>query len=90
MTDRAMEAFLCESADEATELANAVMDDVETIDEEAGAISNRLQDSEVARSGMVVLVVDSVSSTAEYGGSIAESALQKATESPRPRRVCAE
>jgi len=90
VTDRAMEAFLCESADEATELANAVMDDVETVDEKAGAISNRLQDPEVARSGTVALVVDSVSSTAEYGGSIAESALQKAAGCPRPQRVYTE
>ena len=88
--DRAMEAFLCEDSTEATELANAVMDDTAAVNERAGRIDSRLQDAATDRNETVTLVVDSVSSTAEYGGSIAESALQKATESPRPRRVCAE
>ena len=88
--DRAMEAFLCEDPTEATELANAVMDDTVAVNERAGRINSRLQDAATDRNETVTLVVDSVSSTAEYGGSIAESALQKATESPRPRRVCAE
>jgi len=88
--DRAMEAFLCEDPTEATELANAVMDDTAAVNERAGRINSRLQDAATDRNETVTLVVDSVSSTAEYGGSIAESALQKATESPRPRRVYAE
>ena len=85
-----MEAFLCEDPTEATELANAVMDDIAAVNKRAGRINSRLQDAATDRNETVTLVVDSISSTAEYGGSIAESALQKATESPRPRRVCAE
>ena len=90
VTDRAMEAFRCERPAEATELANAVMDDAAAIDERAGRIGSRLRDPETDGTRTVALVVDSISSTAEYGGSIAESALQKATKSPRPRRVYAE
>ena len=83
--DRAMEAFLCEDPTEATELANAVMDDTAAVNERAGRINSRLQDAATDRNETVALVVDSISSTAEYGGSIAESARQKTTESPQLR-----
>jgi phosphate transport system protein len=83
--DRTMAAFFSENPDAAAARANEAMDDVESIDEDAGAISSNLHEPDADRARTVALVVDSIASTAEYGGSIAESARQKTTESPQLR-----
>jgi len=81
--ETAMDALLTGDSDEAVSLASSARADLSDIDErarEVGDVIRELGDAELARS--LTLVVDSLSRTADYGGNIAESALQKAAPSP--------
>jgi phosphate uptake regulator len=81
--ETAMDALLTEDADEAVSLATEARADLPAIDARArdvGDVIRNLDDPELAQS--LALVVDSLSRTADYGGNIAESALQKAAPSP--------
>ncbi|MFB6151253.1 MAG: PhoU domain-containing protein, partial [Haloarculaceae archaeon] len=77
--ETAMDALLADDSDEAVALATEAREDLPEIDErarEVGDVIRDLDDPELAQS--LALVVDSLSRTADYGGNIAESALQKA------------
>jgi len=81
--ETAMDALLEEDSDEAVSLATNARADLPDIDERARDVDDAirdLDDPELAQS--LGLVVDSLSRTADYGGNIAESALQKAAPSP--------
>jgi phosphate uptake regulator len=81
--ETAMDALLTEDSDEAVSLATEARADLPAIDARArdvGDVIRNLEDPELAQS--LALVVDSLSRTADYGGNIAESALQKAAPSP--------
>jgi len=81
--ETAMDALLTEDSDEAVSLATEARADLPAIDARArdvGDVIRNLDDPELAQS--LALVVDSLSRTADYGGNIAESALQKAAPSP--------
>ncbi|WP_436911841.1 PhoU domain-containing protein [Halosimplex marinum] len=81
--ETAMDALLEDDPDEAVELATEARADLPDIDERARDVDDvirDLDDPELAQS--LGLVVDSLSRTADYGGNIAESALQKAAPSP--------
>jgi phosphate uptake regulator len=81
--ETAMDALLSENSDEAVDLASDARADLPAIDARArdvGDVIRDLEDAELAQS--LALVVDSLSRTADYGGNIAESALQKAAPSP--------
>ncbi|MFB6139325.1 MAG: PhoU domain-containing protein [Halosimplex sp.] len=81
--ETAMDALLEDDADEAVALATEARADLPEIDERARDVDDvirDLDDPELAQS--LGLVVDSLSRTADYGGNIAESALQKAAPSP--------
>jgi phosphate uptake regulator len=81
--ETAMDALLADDADEAVELAQEARSDLPDIDERARDVDDvirSLDEPELAQS--LGLVVDSLSRTADYGGNIAESALQKAAPSP--------
>jgi phosphate uptake regulator len=81
--ETAMDALLEDEPDEAVELATEARADLPDIDERARDVDDvirDLDDPELAQS--LGLVVDSLSRTADYGGNIAESALQKAAPSP--------
>ncbi|MEF8851652.1 MAG: PhoU domain-containing protein [Haloarculaceae archaeon] len=81
--ETAMDALLTDDSDEAVELASDARADLPAIDARArdvGDVIRSLDDPELAQS--LALVVDSLSRTADYGGNIAESALQKAAPSP--------
>jgi len=78
-----MDALLTEDSEEAVELATEARAAIPNIDDrarEVGEVIRDLDDAELAQS--LALVVDSLSRTADYGGNIAESALQKAAPSP--------
>ncbi len=80
--ETAMDALLAEDSDTAVDLARearAAIRDVEATVREVDAEIHEL-DPQTAQ--VLGLVVDSLSRTADYGGNIAESALQKAA--PRP------
>ncbi|WP_436927012.1 PhoU domain-containing protein [Halosimplex amylolyticum] len=81
--ETAMDALLEDDSDRAVELATEARADLPDIDDRARNVDDvirDLADPELAQS--LGLVVDSLSRTADYGGNIAESALQKAAPSP--------
>lgn len=83
IVEEAMDAFLEDEGDRATRLANQAREDVEAIDEHTRTVDDRIRDLDDAHQAQFLgLVVDSLSRTADYGGNIAETALQKAA--PRP------
>ncbi|MFC7187655.1 phosphate signaling complex PhoU family protein [Halorubrum yunnanense] len=80
--DTAMDALFADDSDEATRLANEARTGVRAIDERVRAIDELLRDLDPARAQLLGLVVDSVLRSADYGGNIAETALQKAAPAP--------
>jgi phosphate uptake regulator len=82
VVETAMDALLAEDTEEAVELANEAMMHIETVDERARETDDLLRTLDTQRVGRLGLVVDSLSRSADYGGNIAETALQKAA--PRP------
>ncbi|ELZ96828.1 ABC transport system regulatory protein [Haloferax mucosum ATCC BAA-1512] len=77
-----MDALFAEDSSEATRLANESREDVQAIDERARSIDELLRGLDPARAQLLGLIVDSVSRSADYGGNIAETALQKAAPTP--------
>ena len=73
--DTAMDALLAEDNDEAARLANEARTGVRAIDE-------LLRGLDPTRAQLLGLVVDSVLRSADYGGNVAETALQKAAPTP--------
>jgi phosphate uptake regulator len=78
----AMEALLDEDSDRATRLANEARDRVMEINERSREVDRQIRELNPQQARLLGLVVDSLSRSADYGGNIAESALQKAA--PRP------
>jgi phosphate uptake regulator len=78
----AMDALLEDDPDDATRLANDARNSVLEIDEYTRGIDELLHGLEPEDTQNLGLVVDSLSRSADYGGNIAETALQKAA--PRP------
>ena len=78
----AMDALLEEDPDDATRLANEARNSVLEIDEYTRRVDELLENVESEDAQHLGLVVDSLSRSADYGGNIAETALQKAA--PRP------
>lgn len=82
--DTAMSALFSEDSNDATELGNDARAAIPEIDEHARAIDDLLRDLEPRQAQHLGLIVDSLSRSADYGGNIAETALQKAAPSPVP------
>ncbi|MFB6138432.1 MAG: PhoU domain-containing protein, partial [Halobacteriaceae archaeon] len=80
--DTAMDALFAEDPDEATRLANQARQDVLAIDDHARTINDLLRDLEPREAQHLGLVVDSLSRSADYGGNVAETALQNAAPEP--------
>ncbi|WP_299269980.1 phosphate signaling complex PhoU family protein [Halorientalis sp.] len=80
--EAAMNALLEDDAEEATRLATEARSRIRPIDDSARDIDDRIHQLDSQTAQVLGLVVDSLSRTADYGGNIAESALQKAA--PRP------
>jgi phosphate uptake regulator len=80
--DMAMEALFLDDSDEATRQANEARESVQVIDEHARVIDDLLRDLAPPRAQLLGLVVDSLSRSADYGGNVAETALQKAAPTP--------
>jgi hypothetical protein len=77
-----MAALFAEESTEATKTGNRAREAVQEIDERARAIDALLRELDPSRAQLLGLVVDSVSRSADYGGNIAETALQKAAPTP--------
>jgi phosphate uptake regulator len=82
VVDTGMDALFEEENVEATQMANDARQRVQEIDERARSIDELLRDLDPARAQMLGLIVDSVSRSADYGGNVAETALQKAAPTP--------
>ncbi len=66
----------------ATRLANEARTGVGEIDDRARVIDDQLRELDPTRARHLGLIVDSLSRSADYGGNIAETALQKAAPAP--------
>ncbi len=80
--DMAMDALLEDDAEKATRLANDARHRVETADERAREVDALIRDLDPQQAQLLGLVVDSLNRSADYGGNIAETALQKAAPKP--------
>ena len=80
--DTAMDALFQDDNDQASRLANEARTGVRAIDERVRAIDELLRDLDPARAQLLGLVVDSVLRSPDYGGNVAETALQKAAPTP--------
>lgn len=83
IVEDALDAFLVDDGERAMELATGVLARTEQIDEYAGAIDDRLRGVEPSDAQLLGLIVDSLSRIGDYGGNVAETALQRAAPSPR-------
>ncbi|MDQ2051067.1 phosphate uptake regulator PhoU [Natronolimnohabitans sp. A-GB9] len=80
--EQSMDALFAKEGDEATDLGHDALESVREIDEHTRRIDDILRDLEPVQVQSLGLVLDSLSRSADYGGNIAETALQKAA--PRP------
>ncbi|SDK84214.1 phosphate uptake regulator PhoU [Natronorubrum texcoconense] len=80
--EQSMDALFAEDSDEATKLGHEALESVLEIDEHTRTIDDMLRDLEPVQAQSLGLILDSLSRSADYGGNIAETALQKAA--PRP------
>lgn len=81
--EEAMDALLEDDSSEATRLANDARDKVTAIDDHTRSIDELIREhADPVQAQLLGLIVDSLSRTADYGGNIAETALQMAA--PRP------
>jgi len=80
--DMAMDALLEEDAERATRLANDARQRVEAADERAREVDALVRDLDPQQAQLLGLVVDSLNRSADYGGNIAETALQNAAPKP--------
>ncbi|MEF8808191.1 PhoU domain-containing protein [Natronomonas sp.] len=78
----AMDALLEEDSDRATRLANDARQRVTKIDELSRRVDDEIRELEPQQAQLLGLIVDSLSRSADYGGNIAETALQKAAPKP--------
>ncbi len=82
IVETAVEALLASESDEAVAAANEARSAVIEIDEHTREIDRLLREMDPHEAQSLGLIVDSLSRSADYGGNIAETALQKAA--PRP------
>jgi len=77
-----MDALLADDSEDAVDLANQARGEIPGVDETAREVDSEVRELDPESAQLLGRVVDSLSRTADYGGNIAESALQKAA--PRP------
>ncbi|WP_332899727.1 PhoU domain-containing protein [Haladaptatus sp. CMSO5] len=82
IVEMAMDALLEDDPERATRLANDASEKIAGIDKQTRNVDNLIRDLNPHRAQLLGLIVDSLSRSADYGGNIAETALQKAA--PRP------
>lgn len=80
--DTAMDALLEEDSERSTELAHEAREANAEIDEHAKRTDELLHSLDPHAAQSLGLVIDSLSRSADYGGNIAETALQKAAPKP--------
>jgi phosphate uptake regulator len=86
VVETALDGMFAEDPDEATRKGNKARDAATDIDALSRAVDEaiRTADLDSMEAQQLGLIVDSLSRTGDYGGNIAETALQKAAPSPSP------
>ncbi|MFB6106056.1 MAG: PhoU domain-containing protein [Halobacteriaceae archaeon] len=84
VVNRAMDALFDDDSEVATELANGARRAIIDIDDHTREVEEMLRTLDPQQAQHLRLVVDSLSRSADYGGNVAETALQNAAPSPRP------
>ncbi|WP_254535334.1 phosphate signaling complex PhoU family protein [Halomarina litorea] len=82
VAETAMDALLEDDADAASRLANRARERVDVIDGQAREVDKQVRELDPQQAQLLGLVVDSLSRSADYGGNIAETAMQKAAPKP--------
>ncbi len=82
VTETAMDALLEDDSERATRLANEARERVDEIDKRAREVDKLIRELDPQQAQLLGLVVDSLGRSADYGGNIAETALQKAAPKP--------
>ncbi|USZ67667.1 AbrB/MazE/SpoVT family DNA-binding domain-containing protein [Halorussus salilacus] len=82
IVNTAMDALLLDDSAEATALANEAREHVREIDQHTRTVDDQIRDLDAQQAQLLGLIVDSLSRSGDYGGNVAETALQKAA--PRP------
>jgi phosphate uptake regulator len=80
--EMAMDALLEDDPEKATRLANDARQRVEAADDRAREVDALIRDLDPQQAQALGLVIDSLNRSADYGGNIAETALQKAAPKP--------
>ncbi|SIR60543.1 phosphate signaling complex PhoU family protein [Natronorubrum thiooxidans] len=80
--EKSMDALVADDTEEANRLGHAAREAVLEIDDHTRTIDDMLRGLDSVQAQSLGLIVDSLSRSADYGGNIAETALQKAA--PRP------
>lgn len=80
--EMAMEAVLEDDTEKATGLGNEAREHVHEIDSLAREVDGIIRELDPQQAQLLGLVVDSLSRSADYGGNIAETALQNAAPKP--------
>jgi phosphate uptake regulator len=80
--EKAMDALLEDDSDLATRLGHDARQSVEDVDAQARQVDTHIRELDPQQAQLLGLVVDSLSRSADYGGNIAETALQKAAPKP--------
>ncbi|AKH97240.1 phosphate uptake regulator PhoU [Halanaeroarchaeum sulfurireducens] len=84
VVDTAMDALFTDDPERAMELANEARRKVDAVDDLVRSTDDLLRDLEPRQAQRIGLVVDSLSRSADYGGNVAETALQMAAPAPNP------
>ena len=82
IVEDAIDAFLVDDDERATELASATLARPEGVETHARAIDDHLREIDPVDAQHLGLVVDSLTRICDYGANVAETALQKAAPSP--------
>ncbi|AHF99975.1 histidine kinase [Halostagnicola larsenii XH-48] len=80
--EKSLDALFAEDSEEANRLGHAARELILEIDEHTRTIDDMLRELDPMQAQSLGLIVDSLSRSADYGGNIAETALQKAAPSP--------
>jgi phosphate uptake regulator len=82
VVETAMDALFAEDPETALALANDAASRIPEVDDQVRAVDNLIRELDPEHAQRFGLVVDSLSRTADYGGNVAETAMQRAA--PRP------
>ncbi|AXR76588.1 phosphate uptake regulator PhoU [Natrarchaeobaculum sulfurireducens] len=82
VVEKSMDALFAEDSTGAAELGHDALESVLEIDDHARRIDDLLRELDSVQAQSLGVILDSLTRSADYGGNVAETALQKAAPSP--------